>query len=56
MEADEKKEQEPNRILCGKSGKHGMPSADDLIQFYERLTGKKATPEEIAKVRETYRY
>ena len=42
--------------LNARAGANGMPSAEDLIQFYERLTGKKATPEEIAKVRETYKY
>ncbi len=56
MEQDATRVQAPTRILCGKNGKGGMPSADDLIEFYERLTGKKATPEEIARMRETRKY
>ncbi len=56
MAPDERKEEAPTRILCGKNDKNGMPSADDLIEFYERLTGRKATAEEIARVRETYKY
>jgi hypothetical protein len=45
------KKRKPQLVLVG--GK-GVPTVDDIVYLFEKLTGKKATPAELADLRTEY--